>query len=85
MRSPGSCLGCRRLEGERNRPWSESIFRVRHYIAKHDMSDMSGSDKFDGLRLDNLSSSDRIHPTSLDIRIYIFCNIKVLQVHVARA
>jgi hypothetical protein len=37
----GDRLGRRWLEGERNRSWSESVFEMRPYIAKLDMSDMS--------------------------------------------
>jgi hypothetical protein len=40
---------------------------------------------FEGLRLDNLSSLGQKYPTSSDIRISMFYNIKVSQVRIAHA
>jgi hypothetical protein len=49
-RLPRSHLGHRRLEGERNRHWSERVFEVMPYIAKLDTSDISNTARGGGVR-----------------------------------
>jgi hypothetical protein len=86
-RLPRSHLGHRRLEGERNRHWSERVFEVMPYIAKLDTSDISNAARgggSDSLRLHNLPSSGQKYPTLSDIKISIFYNTKVSQVRDTR-